>query len=64
MILKDYETFSISFDGGGGSDDMVCVSMRHNPDGTLTLLKAASGKQAELIYRILTEQNTQIKEIG
>jgi len=62
MILKDYETFSISFDGGG-KDDCVCVVMRHNGDGTLTMLKAAAGAQAEMIYRILTEQNTEIKEI-
>jgi hypothetical protein len=54
----------ISFDKDEKDKDMtgICVG-RPNADGSHSILKMELGEQAELLYKLLTEQNVKIKEL-
>jgi hypothetical protein len=53
----------ISYDDSEKDMIGVCIG-RPNKDGSHSILKMELGEQAELIYKLLTEQSVKIKELG
>lgn len=53
----------ISYDDSEKDMTGVCIG-RRNKDGSHSILKMELGEQAELIYKLLTEQSVKIKELG
>ena len=50
------DVLTVSFDSGLKDGSALCVARKHG--GKITMLKMELGEQADILYRLLTEQMT------